>query len=228
MLRRLPFALRTLGSYAACLLLLAACGGGGGTPPMDDTGDDMDMTPTPTNVTFLQADEAGFRRNITVGGVVSDDGFFRVGDDDMDEGFRSVMRFAPSTTALPDGATIVKAELRLPQTLVDGSPNTDLGPIESVLVDLGVDVDPTDFDAPFIDVLGIFAPDDTLEMKVLDVTSLIKARFEGGSRVFDVRLQRPAVTDGDQVADISNFNDPANLPAGVSLGGLFIEYTPAP
>ena len=229
MLRRLPTTLRALGSYAACLLLLAACGGGGGggTTPMDDNNDDpMDMPPT--NVTFLQADESGFRRNITLSGSVTDDGFARVGDDAADDTVRAVMRFAPSTTVLPAGVTIVKAELRLPQTTVTGNAYAELGPVQAVLVDLETSVDDRDYDSPSIDVLGELSTDATLEMKVIDVTSVIKARFDGGSRVFDVRLLRAGDTNADQMVDASEFNDPANLPTGVALGGLFIEYTPLP
>ncbi|MCP5065809.1 MAG: hypothetical protein GY946_04520 [bacterium] len=230
MVRRLPLTLRVLGSYAACLLLLTACGGGGGGGTTS-TGDDdpVDVPPTPTNVSFLQAEEAGFRRNISIAGAVTDDGFAIVGDDAADVGVRAVMRFAPSATALPDGVTIVKVELRLPQTAVVGMPYTGIGPIEAALIDLGAAVNfPDDYDSAFIDGLGTLSTDATLEMKVLDVTSVIKTRYDAGTRVFDVRLQRPGVSNNDQLVDSSNLNDPANLPAGVSLGGLFIEYTPAP
>jgi hypothetical protein len=226
MARRLSLPLHILASLGTCLLLLAACGGGGGggTPPMDD--EPMDMTPAPTNISFLQADEADFRRNVDIAGMVTDDGFARVGDDDLDVGVRAVMRFAPNTTALPAGVTIVKAELRLPQTAVTGTPYLALGPVEALLIDLETDVDPSDFDSPFIEILGTLSIDATLEMKVVDITSDIKAQFEAGRRIFDVRLQRPGDSNGDQLVDSSNFNDPANLPAGTSLGGLFIEYTP--
>jgi hypothetical protein len=196
--------------------VFVSCGGGGGETTTEP------VLPT----TFVQGWNPLFFRSISNTGVIANPGFLQVGDDEMDADLRGLLRFQVGAGALPDGSTIIKAELFVSQTRVIGTPYADLGNLFVEQVALGSTVGPEDYASVALGAARTFSTDVNLEQKVVDVTSVVTSGLAVGTRTFDFRFLFPAQTDNDQLIDCVELENAQSLPAGVGSGGLRIEFSP--
>lgn len=133
-------------------------------------------------------------------GSVMSDGMLaatnRIGDESSGLIVRMMVRF--DISALPPGAIIVSASLGAVQTFTAGTPYTSLGSfIQLDRVNLGMDIDATDYNSPALQgIVATMTPTTlALETKTANVTSALQQDVDANFQVTDYRLYFPIGSD---------------------------------
>lgn len=131
-------------------------------------------------------------------------------------GYREFYSF--DLSAIPAGATIDSATLKLYQANVKGQPYTVLGNVIVDHVDLGTALDGSDYGAPAIaSNIGTLSTSPTIEYKTLDVTSSVQADRTVGRQRSQYRLRfSNKDSNNDGVSDLAQFTDAEDSCCGVN------------
>jgi hypothetical protein len=188
-------------AWVACAALLIGCGGGGsplGPGAPEDAGGPqspfVEVTLPASAFTSLRSD--GMPQPLF---VVGDEGITQVAD-------RVVLTF--DLTGFPAARHVVAAKVWLESRGVFDDFDPSLGDVEVRRVDLGLALDPSDFDGdPLTDALdGAAAPPYGFPL-VLDVTQGLIQALDHGAGHLDLRLQTEQFADGDDAEDLLHLED---------------------
>jgi hypothetical protein len=130
----------------------------------------------------------------------------RAGDDAANDSARGLLRFPLG--AIPPGARIRAARLRLQQSVVVGAPFATLGVVRVEAVDAGPGLDPGDHgSAPFPGVAAVVSQDPSIGPREVDVTLALLDAWQALRPELDLRLRFDVATDNDGLVDRVAFND---------------------
>jgi hypothetical protein len=194
-------------------LLTVGCGGSGSDDP------DLTITSVPAFDGFIT--NTGFADVSTSSSIAA-------GDTDGSFGnvARGLVRFDRS--ALPAGATIKHAVLRMNQAAVAGSPYGSPGGLGSVLVDhvdLGSSIDLADFGGGILTAtIGTLSSTAALGERSLDVTAAVQADASAARATSDFRLYFTVNSNANAADDFVTFNDAENHLGG-SVPVLVVTYS---
>lgn len=206
----------TLFAFIAGALAVSGCGGSDGA---------SDVT-----VTLLSA--AGLDGTIVMNGAPSGvsvtGAVIQVGDTPVlgtDLAVRGFLSF--SRAAIPPGATLVSATLRLHQSFVFSTPYATLGSVFVDHVDLGAGLDFTDATSPALsDSFGILSSDTSIAYHTLDVTAQVAADISAGRSYTEFRLHMLVGADADGTEDITHWDDGEDGLGSGNVPQLVVVYTP--
>jgi hypothetical protein len=205
---------RYLSAFAATSLLClggagSGCGGSGGPPP-------------PVTVTLLS--DAG------LDGTAGTSNFFSAASQPTagDNGAQAFRGFYSFDLALPPGAVVLAATVRIAQYGGVGAPYSDHGVVLLEHVDYGASLDAADFGTAALGPsLGTLASDATPGYTALDATAQVQADRAAGRIRSQFRLRFSLLdTDGDGTADQAWFNDREDNGAVGTLPQLVVTYQP--
>ena len=119
---------------------------------------------------------------------------------------RGFMRF--DLSAIPAGAEILDADLRVYQGNVNETPYPDLGELRVDHMAFGALLDNADYNAPALAMnYGTLSVSAALDVKTLDVTDAVRADRVAGRAHTDVRFRFQHGPDGAPDADFVQLND---------------------
>jgi hypothetical protein len=204
LLRRLPVA----------LLVLALPGCGGDRSLGDPVALDLTVVP-------------GVEGTIHSDGTVVPGGPYLVGDTAANVGQRALFRF--SSAALPAGAVVESAQLRIHQSAVAGAPYAGLGDaiLEHVSIDTGAGpgLDAADYgSAALSQGFAFVAGDPGLGYRVAEVAVALANDRAAGRTTHDFRLEHVLITDADATVDRTTWNDGADTVGNGNVPHLVVTY----
>lgn len=190
--------------------LLTGCGGGGLTGGAPDV-----VVNAPSTLDGYVTSAGGVLTTASTG--------VAVGDNAGNDGRRGFLRF--SLGAIPPGATITSAVLRVAQANVSGIPYPVLGSLHVDHVDIGLALDGADYAAPALSFdIGTLSTDPTLTLRSLDVTGRVLADRAALRTTSDFRLRFNLGTDGDSFEDSTHLEDLENSQGTGQAPVLVITY----
>lgn len=186
--------------FLPLFLMLTACGGGGGGPD--------------TIVVAVTGPLDGFVGK--VGNVDTTGSELFVGEY-LTNPTRSVLGF--ELGAVPAGATVIEATLRVELFDVRGVPFTDLGALVLDHVDLGATIDASDYGSTALaSAFATLATTPVQEVKTADVTAQVVSALALGAPRADFRIRFTLESDGNTgdedligFPQFGNGNNPATL-----------------
>lgn len=202
------------------LLLLGGCGGSG----------DGDDPPGP-GLTVMLPPQAALDGFVTsAGSAVAAGGGPFVGDlDASTAGLVGRTFYSFDLSALPAGATITGATLRVQAAVLQGAPFTTLGVVALDHVDYGTSLDAGDFAlAALSPTTPTLLSTPTLTLVALDVTAFVQADRSAARPRVQFRLRfSPFGSDNDAANDYVSFTDTevSNVAGGIPPS-LEVTYTP--
>ena len=205
-------------SASICALSLSACGGGKSIA-------DALVPPTVAvmpNALSHTATGSRLGANPPSMGTTGADGSAVFVGDFATVTLRGFMRF--DLSAIPAGAEILDADLRIFQGAVNDTPYIDLGELRVDHMNFGAVLNDADYDAAALAFnYGTLSINPALEVKTLDITDAVRADIVAGRSRTDVRLRFELDTDGAADADLIQLNDAeATLPGPVPQ--LIVTY----
>lgn len=215
-----PPARLVLLAIVAAAAALSACGGGGdgGGSPSTVTAT-LHSTPGVDGTIVMNGAPSG----VSVTGTV-----IQVGDTPVlgtDLAVRGFLRF--SRAAIPPGATLVSATLRLHQSFVFAGPYVTLGSLLVDHVDLGAGLDFTDAtSAALSGSFGTLSSDAAIAYHTLDVTAQVAADIAASKPDTDFRLHMLVGADGDGTEDITQWDDGEDALGSGNVPQLVVVYQP--
>jgi hypothetical protein len=204
--------------WTACWLVLASisatgCGGGNGPsgPPVV-----VDLLVVPGSEGTVHSD-----------GTVTPGGAFLIGDSATNVAHRALLRF--STAAIPAGAVLESAVLRVHQSSVVGSPYATLGEVvlQHVSLDRGAGpgLDAGDFASPPVsDGFAMLSRETTIGYHSIDLVVGVSNDLRAGRTTSDLRIHHVAGTDGDSTADRSSWNNGTDALGNGNVPHLVVTY----
>jgi hypothetical protein len=150
----------------------------------------------------------------------------RVGDDAANDPAKGLLRFPLG--AIPPGAQVRAARLRVHQSAVVGAPFASLGAVKVEWVDAGPGLDAADHvSAPLSPFVATISQDPAIGPREVDVTiPVIQAHLALRTDI-DLRLFFDVPTNGDGLTDRVEFNDAEDLFAAPgTVPELEVVYTP--
>lgn len=198
------------GFVALGALGLAQCGGGGGGGP----------------TTSVFGSDGGVDGVVTSAGLVFETGTpVIVGDDTADTRAHGFYRFVHA--AIPAGATILSASFAPYQFQVNGSPYSSLGFSGGLLVDhvdLGADLDASDYASVPLAILGTISTSTAIGYLALDVTAEVQVDVDAGRDTTDFRLRFFIDSNFDNTADSVYLSDAEDTGGVGFLSRLLVTW----
>lgn len=205
-------------TVALLALLLASCGGGGGGDPPPVVWDELEMD------VYSVAARDGFVRSDGIAHAAA--GSAAAGDvDDAGNGTCMVMLYSFDTSTLPDEAVIDLASLNVFKAGVVGTPFADLGDLLVDHVEIGAELDPTDYDQHTLEAaIGTLASPFPQDFMAVDVTDQVRADRVAGRRYSEFRVRFAVASDADGESDHVLLNDAENSRGNGIVPLIYLQY----
>ncbi len=218
--------LASLFAVTAAALLLTACGGGSGGGSGGGGGG-----PVVGNLTIVSdAAQDGYLAYLDAAAPRSRNLVNSIGAGDNDayvrrQSLRGFVTF--DLRALPPGARITSATVRVYQSSVVGSPYAKLGYLRLDHVDYGATLDYDEFGLPILggSTVGNISDEPTLGWKSLDVTERLQADLDAARTRSQYRLRFGLRYNNDATNDWARFEDGEMSQGTVNPPLLVITYT---
>ena len=180
-------------------LFLAACGGGGG-----GGGDERDASPLFSTTLLGNPDLDGW---VSDSGLVYSTSNPVAGDTHADVGYRGFYAF--DIRAVPAGARIVSATLRIHQFEVRGDPFATHGPLVLDHIDMGSELDAGDYSGSNIRAaFAVLSREATIGYLDADITERLEADIAAGRTHAAFRVRFGSLSsDNDGVRDLISLTD---------------------
>ena len=136
---------------------------------------------------------------------------------------RGFIRF--DLSAIPAGAEILDADVRMHQADINATPYADLGELRVDHMDFGLVLNDADFAAaPLALNYGALSSTPVNEVKTLDVTDAVRADMIANRNHTDLRLRFQTPTDAVADADLAFFNDAEDTYGSGVVPQLVVTY----
>lgn len=146
-----------------------------------------------------------------------------VGDTSSNDAVRMLYSF--ETGGISDDAVVESAFLRVYQEGVDGNPYGDLGNLIVDHVQIGADLDATDYAGnTLVSDVGTLSSSAAEAWKVVDVTAMVQADVTANRTYSEFRLRFSTGTDSDGSFDFAALNDGADSRGTGHIPQLVISY----
>jgi multidrug efflux pump subunit AcrA (membrane-fusion protein) len=185
----------------AAALSCAGCGGSGEGAP-------------PETVTVSLPSAAAVDGTVDGDGTAFPSGqAVRAGDTSANASLRGFLSFPLG--AVPPGAVLVSARLRVRQSAVVGTPYATLGFLLVEPVDVGMALDPSDHSAPVLPgTVVVLSTEADLGPRDADVSAAVLAAVAMGRPSVDLRVRFPLATDGDALDGYVEIDDAEDVATG--------------
>jgi hypothetical protein len=157
--------------------------------------------------------------------IARNDNALLIGDHDgtNQDAYRSIVSFPNS--ALPAGATITKAVLRVYQLHVIGTPYVTHGSVQVGHLIVGPALVEAAYDHPLLSTPGLISTDRTEGYKELDVTSAVLADRASGRGLTQFRLEFAVMdSNGDGQNSLATFEDGNGSQGTNNIPQLHLTY----
>lgn len=181
-------------------LPLVACGGGGGGGGDDVAGPQTVVLTIDRDRSARMFDGGQLLRMSTSPAVGAYIGYAPTFE------YRGVLSWA-----LPEGITsdrVESAVIRVNQKQVSAGTYTALGAMLWSVIDIGADIDQADWDSlPLVRPLAAFIPDESLGLKEIVTTGIIKSHLDANRDEFSIRLYFGPAGTSEQYLSQLDLND---------------------
>ena len=203
--------IRTIALASTAAIVLCACGGA------------SIFDPAPPQA--LTIDAAADLTGTVTPAIGGSGGFLQVGDSSAGVALVGVMGF--QLGSIPAGAEIESAVLtvyHLGNLAGTGTQYSDLGDLIVDHVDLGPQVDETDFAGSLQVNIGVLSTAPGEGTRSLDVTEIVRELVAAGRARADFRIRFELMTDLDGLPDLAYLNDGGDTANNGAVPALQVSY----